>query len=828
MDVVAADPEVAAGDAGYARALADAGFHAIDEIQPSRHRMALALPADGDADAVLADVAKATRQRIRRAERDGVAVLRWDARAAGTEREGLVTATEAPETALGRFFGLLRATGERRGFGFAGPDEFVAWWLRALAAGHLVYLEAREGAPDGDVLGGLVLYRHGDRLSTAHSADRAERRHDHPGAMHLLRWRAIELALAEGRTEMDLGGADVAGARREPAPGEPTHGLYEHKRSFGATWVALAGAQEHVARAWRYAAGRTIARAGRAVGRGTRRVTGSHAETGSETAIDRLLAAAEPASPRPLAGLIDRLRAGDLVRGARRDDLPIGAAALRDVEVTGADRRLACGPARVAVRRRPGLPRRRPRLRDPGRDRGRRRGTRRAPGRGDRPAAARGVRLAGRARPGGGLVVRRPVARPGHDRDHRHRRQDHDLVPRRRGARGRGRLDGPRSGTIETKVGAVRDRHAAHVTTPGAPELQQALAAMARAGNAAAVLEATSHALALDRVLGVAWDAAVFTNLTHEHLELHGTFEAYRAAKLRLFRALGGGPDGDDNPAKTVAGRPWPKVAVVNRDDPAAAWFEAAAHEAGATVVTYGADAAATVRATAVEEDARRLRVAYAAPSGNARLELRLAGRFNAHNALAVVALGEGLGLDPAAVRTGLESVEGVPGRMERIDAGQPFAVVVDYAHSPASLQAVLELLAPVAAAGGGGVIAVFGSAGERDTTKRAVMGRIAAERCRLVVVTDEDPRGEDRDAIVLEIVRGAQAAGGRAGVDVLAIADRRAAIAEAFERAAPGDVVLLAGKGHEASILYADGPIPWDEAAVAREALAALGYGGR
>jgi lipid II:glycine glycyltransferase (peptidoglycan interpeptide bridge formation enzyme) len=231
--------------------------------------MALALPADGDAEAVLADVAKATRQRIRRAERDGVAVLRWDARAADREREGLVTAAEAPETALGRFFGLLRATGERRGFGFAGPQEFVAWWLRALAAGHLVYLEAREGAPDGDVLGGLVLYRHGERLSTAHSADRAERRHDHPGAMHLLRWRAIELALAEGRTEMDLGGVDVAGARREPAPGEPTHGLYEHKRSFGATWVALAGAQEYVARAWRYAAGRTIARAGRAVGRGS-------------------------------------------------------------------------------------------------------------------------------------------------------------------------------------------------------------------------------------------------------------------------------------------------------------------------------------------------------------------------------------------------------------------------------------------------------------------------------------------------------------------------------------------------------------------------------
>ena len=145
----------------------------------------------------------------------------------------------------------------------------MTWWVQALAAGHLVYLEAREDSVDGDVLGGLVLYRHGRRLSTAHSADRAERRHDHPGAMHLLRWRAIELALAERRTEMDLGGADVAGARRPAEPGEPTYGLYEHKRSFGAQWVALAGAQERVARAWRYAAGRAAARAVRVLGRGT-------------------------------------------------------------------------------------------------------------------------------------------------------------------------------------------------------------------------------------------------------------------------------------------------------------------------------------------------------------------------------------------------------------------------------------------------------------------------------------------------------------------------------------------------------------------------------
>jgi UDP-N-acetylmuramoyl-L-alanyl-D-glutamate--2,6-diaminopimelate ligase len=271
-----------------------------------------------------------------------------------------------------------------------------------------------------------------------------------------------------------------------------------------------------------------------------------------------------------------------------------------------------------------------------------------------------------------------------------------------------------------------------------------------------------------------------------------------------------------------VGGAPWPKSAVINADDPSAPWFEAAARAAGARVVTYGIEAGADVRATAIDEDARRLRVAFDAPSGAATLDLRLAGRFNVHNALAVVALGEALGLDPASVRAGLESVQGVPGRMERIDLGQPFTVLVDYAHSPASLQGVLDLMAPVAAAAGGGLIAVFGSAGERDTAKRAVMGRIAGERCRLVIATDEDPRGEDGATIVAEIVAGAVAAGRERGVEVLGIPDRREAIAAAFAQAHPGDVVLLAGKGHETTILYADHAIPWDEAAVARELLAA------
>jgi UDP-N-acetylmuramoyl-L-alanyl-D-glutamate--2,6-diaminopimelate ligase len=379
-------------------------------------------------------------------------------------------------------------------------------------------------------------------------------------------------------------------------------------------------------------------------------------------------------------------------------------------------------------------------------------------------------------------------------------------------------------GTVETKIGGLREAHAEHLTTPGAPELQLALRAMADGGNRVAVLETTSHGLATDRVRAVGYDAAILTNLSHEHLEFHGSWEAYRDAKLSLFERLA---TNAANPAKGAPGPAWPRTAVINADDPTAGAFIGVAQEAGAAIVTYGADANADVRLTRVEEDGRRLRVAYTSRrGGDAALDLRLAGRFNAYNALAVVGLGEGLGLDAAAVRNGLAAVERVPGRMETIDAGQPFGVIVDFAHTPASLQAVLDTLAPVAAARGGGLIAVFGSAGERDTEKRPMMGRIAGERCRLVVVTDEDPRNEDREAILEQIAAGAEDAGRRRDRDLLLIADRPAAIAAAFERARPGDVVLLAGKGHEASIIGPRGPVPYDERTVAVAALAALGYG--
>ena len=379
-------------------------------------------------------------------------------------------------------------------------------------------------------------------------------------------------------------------------------------------------------------------------------------------------------------------------------------------------------------------------------------------------------------------------------------------------------------GTVELRIGGEAEPTPEHQTTPEAPELQRLLRAMADGGDQVAIVETTSHGLALERVAGIAYDVAVFTNLTHEHLELHGSFEAYRAAKLSLFERLA-----SRGPAKTGAGVAlgWPRLAVINRDDPSADLFAAVAREAGARVVTYGAEPGADVRAERIEEDRHRLSVAYAAPSGASRISLQLAGRFNVHNALAVVALGEGLGLDPAAVRAGLEGVTGVPGRMERIERGQPFTVIVDYAHSPASLETVLDLLAPVAAAGGGGLVAVFGSAGERDRDKRSMMGRIAGDRCRLVIATDEDPRGEDRLAIIEAIGRGAEAAGKRQGRDLLLIPDRRAAIAAALDQARPGDVVLFAGKGHERSIIGPTGPAPWHERSEVESALAALGFAG-
>ena len=263
--VLAADPEIPAGT-GFGERLAAARFHPIEEIQPSRHRITLPL-AGRDSDDVFSGIAKSTRQRIRKAEKDGIVVMRHDGRLppAGVG-EGFAAPSEPADVALDRFYDLLLETGERLQFSFGPRDRFLSWWRAALQAGHLVLLEARTA--DGEPRAGLVLYRHGERLSTVHSGDHAAARRDHPGALHLLRWRAIQLAMSEGRTEMDLGGADVAGARHEPTEGDEMWGLYQHKRSFGGEWLELAGAHERILDPNRYRAGRVAARLSRLVHRG--------------------------------------------------------------------------------------------------------------------------------------------------------------------------------------------------------------------------------------------------------------------------------------------------------------------------------------------------------------------------------------------------------------------------------------------------------------------------------------------------------------------------------------------------------------------------------
>jgi lipid II:glycine glycyltransferase (peptidoglycan interpeptide bridge formation enzyme) len=262
--VVATDAEIPA-DTGYPERLAALGFHPIEEIQPSRHRVSLAL-AGRTEDEVHAGISKSTRQRIRKAEEAVASVVRHDGRVPPSGvGEGFDRPSEPSEVALDRFYDLLLETGERKHFSFGPRADFVAWWMAALRAGHLVYLEA--SGSGGAPVAGLILYRHGERLSTVHSGDHAADREETPGALHLLRWRAIQLAIREGRAEMDLGGVDVAGSRGEPHEGDEMWGLYQHKRSFGATWLELTGAHERVLDPNRYRLGRLTGRLARLLGR---------------------------------------------------------------------------------------------------------------------------------------------------------------------------------------------------------------------------------------------------------------------------------------------------------------------------------------------------------------------------------------------------------------------------------------------------------------------------------------------------------------------------------------------------------------------------------
>jgi UDP-N-acetylmuramoyl-L-alanyl-D-glutamate--2,6-diaminopimelate ligase len=352
-------------------------------------------------------------------------------------------------------------------------------------------------------------------------------------------------------------------------------------------------------------------------------------------------------------------------------------------------------------------------------------------------------------------------------------------------------------GTVEVRIGDSR-LAVAH-TTPEAPDLQRLLAEMADSGVQAAAMEVSSHGLALGRVDATRFRSAIFTNLTQDHLDFHRDLEDYFQAKRRLL-----------TPAFTSVG-------VVNIDDP---YGRRLAHEAaGIELVTTGRSAEADWRASEVEGALDGSAFRLAGPAGSRRVRLRLGGHFNVANALGALAAAAAFGIDLDTAIAGVESLAGVPGRFERVDAGQPFTVLVDYAHTPDSLENVLRAARAVTR---GRVLVVFGCGGDRDRAKRPLMGEIAAKLADFTVVTSDNPRSEPPEAIVAQIVEGVRRS---AGPDrYQAVVDRRAAIRLALELALPGDAVIVAGKGHEQGQELAGGHrVRFDDRLVAAEELRAV-----
>ncbi len=340
-------------------------------------------------------------------------------------------------------------------------------------------------------------------------------------------------------------------------------------------------------------------------------------------------------------------------------------------------------------------------------------------------------------------------------------------------------------------------------TTPEATELQPLLARMVEAGVGLAAIEVSSHALVMHRVDGTRFAAACFTNLSHDHLDFHAGLEEYFEAKALLF-----------DPARTGA-------AAANLDDPHGAEIARRAEAAGLAVLGFGLDApSAAVRAAGLEAGPGGNRFQLVTPYGQAQVRSPLVGRFNASNALAAAATALAAGLDVEAIAAGLSAPLVVPGRMERVDAGQPFPVLVDYAHTPDGLEQVLRAARPLAGPDSGRVVVVFGCGGDRDRAKRPAMGKAAAALADVLVVTSDNPRSEDPAAIIGEVVAGIPS-----GVHPVIEADRRRAIALAVADRRAEDVVVVAGKGHESGQTAGGVTIPFDDRAVARDELARAGY---
>lgn len=353
--------------------------------------------------------------------------------------------------------------------------------------------------------------------------------------------------------------------------------------------------------------------------------------------------------------------------------------------------------------------------------------------------------------------------------------------------------------TVANGVGTDITPQVAHMTTVSSRLLQQRLKKFKQQGAEWLVLETTSHSLAQYRVWGVPYEAAVITNITHEHLDYHGTFENYKAAKRKLFK---------------LAGKHGMKLGVVNADDPESRDFA----DETPNRISYGVDAG-DVRASDVQ--LRPDGSGYTATVGEVSYDISctIPGEFNVYNSLAVVSLGHKLGLDKAAIENGISTLAGVEGRMDTIDEGQAFSVIIDFAHTPDSFE---RLLSDLRKSTKGKLVVMFGSAGRRDEAKRWTQGEIAGKYADELVLTEEDDRDIDGNLILSQIAEGAERSGKVKEKDVFLVFDRSEAIRFAISRVSgKDDAVVLLGKGHEKTIERADGEHSWDEAGEVRAALA-------
>ena len=370
--------------------------------------------------------------------------------------------------------------------------------------------------------------------------------------------------------------------------------------------------------------------------------------------------------------------------------------------------------------------------------------------------------------------------------------------------------------TIAAEIGAQSVDTGFHVTTPSAPQIQAFLAEMVAAGMKYAVLEMTSHGLAQGRLNGVDLDAAVLTNITHEHLDYHKTFEAYRAAKGRMFAML-----------RASSKKPnQPKISVINADDANAEFFAEftkphpmipVTERERIKAVTYGIESAADVRGSDIIHLPGYTQFVVRREGKTDVFHLALVGRFNVYNALAAISVTRALGVSMETIQRGLLSVTAIPGRLERIDEGQPYIALVDFAHTPNALKNALTAARTLT---GRRLICVFGCAGLRDREKRRMMPEIAVRLADFSIFTAEDPRTESLAEILATMADAAIKAGGRERATFARVPDRGAAILQACQRAGEGDVVIVCGKGHEQSMAFGTVEYAWDDRAALRAAI--------